>query len=43
MEAKRSGKTFPEVNRIFDDYRYPVSDQAPEPAQQPQPEVEVEQ
>jgi len=43
MEAKRSGKTFPEVNRIFDDYRYPVSDQAPEPAQQPQPEEEVEQ
>lgn len=25
MEAKRSGKTFGEVNRIFDDYRYPVT------------------
>ncbi len=23
LEAKRSGKTFGEVNRIFDDYRYP--------------------
>jgi microcin C transport system substrate-binding protein len=25
IEAKRAGKTFPEVNRIFDDYRYPVT------------------
>lgn len=31
MEARRSGKSFDEVNRIFDDYRYPSSDQAPEP------------
>lgn len=29
--ARREGKSFGEVNRIFDDYRYPVSDQAPEP------------
>lgn len=34
MEARRSGKTFEEVNRIFDDYRYPTSDQAPEPAEE---------
>lgn len=38
MEYKRTGKTFPEVNRIFDDYRYPVSDSAPEPAEEPVPE-----
>ncbi|MGJ8633745.1 MAG: ABC transporter substrate-binding protein [Luteolibacter sp.] len=43
MEAKRSGKTFPEVNKIVDDYRYPVSDPAPEPVDEPaedQKEVE---
>ena len=40
MEAKRSGKTFPEVNRIFDDYRYPETDQAPEPAPEPLPKEE---
>lgn len=40
MAAKRSGKTFPEVNRIFDDYRYPVTDQEPEPAEKPEEEVE---
>lgn len=27
MEARRSGKVFPEVNRIFDDYRFPVSEE----------------
>ena len=46
MEAKRNGKTFPEVNRIFDDYRYPVTGQAPEPAEEPpaaEPEEEVTQ
>ncbi|WP_411826605.1 ABC transporter substrate-binding protein [Luteolibacter sp. AS25] len=37
MEAKRSGETFDEVNVIFDDYRYPTSDQAPEPDE----EVEI--
>lgn len=31
MEARRSGKTFEEVNRVFDDYRYPVT-KAAEPA-----------
>ena len=25
IEAKRNGKAFEEVNRIFDDYRFPVS------------------
>ncbi len=44
IEAKRSGKTFPEVNRIFDEYRYPETDQVPEPAPEPIPtEEEVEQ
>ncbi|MBG7606590.1 MAG: ABC transporter substrate-binding protein [Verrucomicrobia bacterium] len=42
MEAKRSGKTFPEVNRIFDDYRYPESDLAPEPTEDPLPTTEGE-
>jgi microcin C transport system substrate-binding protein len=35
MDARRSGKTFEEVNRIFDHYRYPVTDQAPEPEIEP--------
>ena len=35
MEAKRSGKSFEEVNRIFDDYRYPVT---PPPAVAEEPE-----
>ncbi len=43
MDAKRSGKTFPEVNRIFDDYRYPETDQAPEPAPASEPEEEEEE
>lgn len=46
IDAKRSGKTFPEVNRIFDDYRYPESDQAPEPIEETileEPAEEVEQ
>lgn len=34
MDARRSGKSFEEVNRIFDDYRYPSSDQAREPAEE---------
>jgi len=38
MDARRAGRTFPEVNRIFDEYRYPQSDQAPEPAEQPVPD-----
>ena len=38
LDAKRAGKTFPEVNRIFDDYRYPESDQAPEPESAPEEE-----
>ena len=54
MEARRSGKTFDEVNRIFDDYRYtapkeqePASEPAPdetpaEPVVPPEPEVETE-
>jgi microcin C transport system substrate-binding protein len=45
MEARRSGKTFDEVNRIFDDYRYPAAAQAPEPMEeevQPEPAVETE-
>jgi len=45
MDARRSGKTFEEVNRIFDDYRYPVSDQASEPAEEAaptEPAVETE-
>ncbi len=40
MDAKRAGKTFPEVNRIIDTYRFPGSDQAPEPPEKPEePEV----
>lgn len=42
MEAKRSGKTFGEVNRIFDDYRYPDStkpDATEEPAEKPVEEI----
>ena len=31
LAAKRSGKVFPEVNRIVDDYRYPVTVPAPAP------------
>ena len=41
MDARRSGKTFDEVNRIFDDYRDPVTDQAPEPIAEPIEEVEL--
>jgi type I restriction-modification system DNA methylase subunit len=40
LEAKRQGKTFEEVNKIVDDYRDPVSDQAPEPQVEPIEEVE---
>lgn len=40
MDARRSGKTFPEVNRIFDDYRYPSSKQA---AEEEDGEVELEE
>ena len=51
MAAKRNGKTFEEVNRIFDDYRYPDSAQMPDPITEPDkaispddiPEVEVEE
>lgn len=35
MEAKRSGKTFGEVNRIFDDYRYQESTK-PNSAEEPE-------
>lgn len=35
MNAKREGKTFPEVNRIFDDYRYPQP-AAPQTEEAPQ-------
>ncbi len=47
MEARRSGKTFEEVNRIFDDYRFPAADAEPEPepAEEPvpaEPAVETE-
>lgn len=46
MDARRSGKVFDEVNRIIDDYRYPSSDQAPEPEEEenaitPEPESEI--
>ena len=47
LSAKRSGKTFGEVNRIFDDYRYPVETKpagAEEPAEEkiitPEPPTE---
>ena len=49
LEAKRSGKTFEEVNRIFDDYRYPESAAASEEAEETEeiiseePAEEVEQ
>lgn len=46
MAARRSGKSFEEVNRIFDDYRYPAADQSPEPVEEevisPEPEVELQ-
>jgi microcin C transport system substrate-binding protein len=46
MAARRDGKTFEEVNRIFDDYRYPVTEQPePEPVEEvvlPEPPVETE-
>ena len=42
MDAKRSGKTFEEVNRIFDDYRDPVTDQAPEPVAEDEQETLLE-
>jgi microcin C transport system substrate-binding protein len=32
IEAKRAGKSFGEVNRIFDDYRFPNAPPAEEPA-----------
>jgi microcin C transport system substrate-binding protein len=31
MKAKRNGQSFEEVNRIFDDYRYGVNNEKPEP------------
>jgi microcin C transport system substrate-binding protein len=40
LDAKRDGRTFEEVNKIVDDYRYPVSDQAPEPEVEPIDKVE---
>ena len=40
LDAKRDGRTFEEVNKIVDDYRYPVSDQAPEPEVEPIEKVE---
>ena len=43
IAAKRSSKTFPEVNRIIDNYRYPETDQAPEPAEEPIPTEEPEE
>lgn len=43
MDAKRSGKTFEEVNRIFDEYRYPVTDQSPEPVAEPIDKVAPEE
>jgi microcin C transport system substrate-binding protein len=47
MDARRNGKTFEEVNRIFDDYRYLGSEEAVEPLDEesaisPEPEVEEE-
>ena len=46
MAARRDGKTFEEVNRIFDDYRYPVTEQPEsEPVEEvvlPEPPVETE-
>ncbi|QTN31868.1 ABC transporter substrate-binding protein [Akkermansiaceae bacterium] len=41
LEARRDGKSFGEVNRIFDDYRYSVSDQEPGPTEEPAEETEV--
>ncbi len=45
MEARRSGKTFPEVNRIIDDYRYPSEEEeTPEPGEDaPDTSGEVEE
>jgi microcin C transport system substrate-binding protein len=42
MDAKRSGKTFPEVNRIFDDYRYPDSIADTEPVEETETDTNVE-
>jgi microcin C transport system substrate-binding protein len=42
MEAKRSGKTFGEVNRIFDDYRFPEAGKPAEteaPVEEPSEEI----
>jgi microcin C transport system substrate-binding protein len=35
MKARREGKAFEEVNRIFDDYRYPVTEPETEPTPEP--------
>ena len=44
MQAKRDKKSFPEVNKIVDDYRYPDLDEAPEPEEvAPVEDEEVEQ
>jgi len=40
MAARRSGKSFPEVNRIFDDYRYGVTSVESEPEPEPEPDKE---
>ena len=42
IDAKRSGKTFGEVNRIFDDYRFPETSkptEAEEPVEEPAEEI----
>ncbi|MBC7980985.1 MAG: hypothetical protein H7Y36_10525, partial [Armatimonadetes bacterium] len=50
MDARRNGKAFAEVNRIFDDYREPADEAGQDPvaepvdktSQEPDPEKEVE-
>lgn len=40
IEARRKGKTFPEVNRIFDDYRFPTAKQEAETTEELAPDSE---
>lgn len=42
MEAKRKKNSFPEVNKIFDDYRYPETSKASESVEEAIPEEEME-